>query len=180
MKRFRNTLFVISVSIVHGHAWKPKPLADKGIYSSKTIERISNHEYNSDFENSCKESVNAIGRGGGNDNKKEDSKSTMAASVFNLVNNVAGAGILTLSAGMAAGTGWIPAIAICAGLGTIGSHCFAIIGEACEMTGESDFKVIYHEIFAQARLIFSLCAKHFLHCHHRVSGDALSVKIQSM
>mmetsp|Transcript_16565 Transcript_16565/g.21559 ORF Transcript_16565/g.21559 Transcript_16565/m.21559 type:complete len:118 (+) Transcript_16565:65-418(+) len=34
-----------------------------------------------------------------------EGKSSMAASIFNLVNNVAGAGILTLSSGVAKGTG---------------------------------------------------------------------------
>jgi hypothetical protein len=63
------------------------------------------------------------------------------SSVFNLVNNVAGAGILTLAAGMTTGTGWIPSIFICIVLGLIGSHTFSIVGDACEMTGESDFKV---------------------------------------
>ena len=71
---------------------------------------------------------------------KETTKSSIPASVFNLVNNVAGAGILTLSAGMAAGTGWIPAMIICAILGAIGSHTFCIIGDACELTGQTDFK----------------------------------------
>lgn len=68
-------------------------------------------------------------------------KASIPASIFNLVNNVAGAGILTLSSGMATGTGWIPAIIICAILGLLSSHTFSIIGEACELTGEVDFKV---------------------------------------
>lgn len=41
--------------------------------------------------------------GGAQDDLAE---SSVTASVFNLVNNVAGAGLLTLSAGMAKGTGW--------------------------------------------------------------------------
>jgi amino acid permease len=69
--------------------------------------------------------------------------STAAAFVFNLVNNVAGAGMLTLSAGMASGSGWIPAILICVGLGALSAHTFCIIGEACELTGEKDFKGIW-------------------------------------
>lgn len=81
-----------------------------------------------------------ISRGGAA--KKEDQGgSSILASVFNLVNNVAGAGILTLSAGMAGGTGWVPAISICTILGAISAHCFAIIGESCELTGEKTFKV---------------------------------------
>jgi len=67
--------------------------------------------------------------------------STIAASVFNLVNNVAGAGILALSAGQAAGSGWIPSIAICALLGVISTHTFIIIGQACDIADQQDFKV---------------------------------------
>jgi sodium-coupled neutral amino acid transporter 11 len=72
-----------------------------------------------------------------------EGKASIVSSVFNLVNNVAGAGILTLSSGMAPGTGWIPAMAICAVLGGISGHCFSIVGEACEMTGEPDFKGLW-------------------------------------
>ena len=73
-------------------------------------------------------------------------KASIPASIFNLVNNVAGAGILTLSSGMATGTGWIPAIFICAILGLLSAHTFSIIGEACELTGEVDFKVCVYNI----------------------------------
>lgn len=82
--------------------------------------------------------VPQVSRGG---EQKDQGKASIAASVFNLVNNVAGAGILTLSAGMAGGTGWIPAISICTILGVISAHCFSIIGESCELTGEKTFKV---------------------------------------
>lgn len=87
-------------------------------------------------------------RGGGGNKKKafvpkkiEGGDASVPASVFNLVNNVAGAGILTLSAGMAGGTGWVPAVLVCTVLGLISSHTFKIIGKACELTGEVDFKV---------------------------------------
>ena len=127
MKSFRLHLFFLFFTVgtsVHGNTWRPRSLAEKVTGDSRSLEETT-------------PIITAISRGG----DKEDSKSTIAASVFNLVNNIAGAGILTLSAGMAAGTGWIPAIIICAFLGTISSHCFAIIGEACELTGEKDFKV---------------------------------------
>jgi amino acid permease len=52
-----------------------------------------------------------------------------------------GAGILALSAGQAAGTGWIPSILICAGLGALSAHSFSIVGTACEELGQQDFKV---------------------------------------
>lgn len=86
----------------------------------------------------------SIQRGGGGkaaDASDEKAGASMAASIFNLVNNVAGAGILTLAAGKASGTGWIPAVAIVAFLGWASSTTFRMIAKACELTGENDFKV---------------------------------------
>ena len=80
-------------------------------------------------------------RGGGAATDNTEASSTMMESIFNLVNNVAGAGILTLAAGKAKGTGWIPSIVICAVLGFLSSHTFSIIGEDCEMMNENNFKV---------------------------------------
>lgn len=82
------------------------------------------------------------------DADNDGGQSTIASSVFTLVNNVAGAGILTLSAGMAPGggsgnTGYATAVIICAVLGLLSGHCFAIVGEACEMTDQADFKGLW-------------------------------------
>jgi DNA polymerase elongation subunit (family B) len=66
---------------------------------------------------------------------------TMLSSIFNLVNNVAGAGILTLPSGQAAGTGYIPAIFIAVTLGCTSAHTFILIGKACQLTQEYNFKV---------------------------------------
>ena len=63
--------------------------------------------------------------------------------MFNLVNNVAGAGLLTLAAGMAKGTGWTPALLTCAVLGIASAHTFNLIGESCRLTGEMDFKGLW-------------------------------------
>lgn len=68
--------------------------------------------------------------------------STIPASVFNLVNNVAGAGLLTLAAGKASSNvGWIPAILIASSLAALSAHTFTLIGRACEITGEKNFPV---------------------------------------
>jgi hypothetical protein len=71
-------------------------------------------------------------------------------SVFNLVNNVAGAGILTLAAGKATGTGWIPSILIGASLAAVSAHTFTLIGKACDMSGEKDFavSVLYVNVYS--------------------------------
>ena len=80
--------------------------------------------------------------------KNTDTGATILSSVFNLVNNVAGAGILTLSSGMI-GTGWIPALLICALLGLLSAHCFAIVGQACELTKETSFKGLWKTTIGQ-------------------------------
>lgn len=59
------------------------------------------------------------------------------------MNNVAGAGILTLPAGMGAGTGLVPALVLTAILGLVSAHTFERIGEAAELTGEMTFKGIW-------------------------------------
>eukprot|EP00539_Tryblionella_compressa_P013802 CAMPEP_0178817138 /NCGR_PEP_ID=MMETSP0746-20121128/1727_1 /TAXON_ID=913974 /ORGANISM="Nitzschia punctata, Strain CCMP561" /LENGTH=489 /DNA_ID=CAMNT_0020478213 /DNA_START=71 /DNA_END=1540 /DNA_ORIENTATION=- len=78
-----------------------------------------------------------------------EGKASILSSVFNLVNNVAGAGILTLASGMSPGTGWVPAMMICAILGALSGHCFAIVGEACELTGEEDFKGLWRRTIGE-------------------------------
>jgi hypothetical protein len=138
MKRLNTILLVLLVSATTASGWKPKSFlgAKPAMNYGSSIELASLDIGSGSVEEPL---VETISRGGGN--KAEEGKATIIGSVFNLVNNVAGAGILTLSAGMATGTGWIPAMLICAFLGTIGGHCFKIIGEACELTGEADFKV---------------------------------------
>ena len=113
------------------------------------LDSDSNKRGNRYDEATLHSTVLAIRRGGASAGRQQENsddeataeKSTIASSVFNLVNNVAGAGILTLAAGMAPGTGWIPALFICATLGLLSGHTFSLIGEACELTGEEDFKV---------------------------------------
>lgn len=126
------------VTIATGSHWQPKSPSQRGRLDNngqknKLTSQLSYHE----SDEKLTSVLDGLDRGGG----AEDGKATIAASVFNLVNNVAGAGILTLSAAMASGTGWFPAIAICAILGAMSAHCFSMIGTACELTGEGDFKV---------------------------------------
>ena len=60
--------------------------------------------------------------------------SGILTTAFQIINNVAGAGILTLSAGMAAGIGWVPAIVVCIALGCVSGFTFYLLGEACALT----------------------------------------------
>ena len=101
-----------------------------------------------------------------------EGKASIVSSVFNLVNNVAGAGILTLSSGMAPGTGWIPAMVICAVLGGLSGHCFSIVGEACEMTGEPDFKGLWKRTIGEksAYIVDAIIAVMCIACSIIYSG----------
>lgn len=89
---------------------------------------------------------------GGSQEAEMEGKASFCASIFNLVNNVAGAGMLTLPAGMAmgSGTGYIPAVTICAAMGVLASHTFACLGKTCEMTGERDFKGLWGRTFGES------------------------------
>ena len=75
--------------------------------------------------------------------EKSDGKASIRTSIFNLANNVAGAGILTLAAGKASGTGWVPSILTCIALAFCSAHTFILIGKACELTGEKTFKGLW-------------------------------------
>jgi amino acid permease len=68
---------------------------------------------------------------------------SVGTTVLQIVNNVAGAGILTLAAGMAGGVGSIPAAALCLALGLISGFSFYLIGAACEATGQTSFKGLW-------------------------------------
>jgi hypothetical protein len=137
MKSATNLAFLLAVlasgSNVGASQWGPKSSFQRGGRSALNSVSLLKAE-------GAKETSVLSPRGGGSD---EEGKATITASVFNLVNNVAGAGILTLSAAMASGSGWIPAVSICAILGALSGHSFSIIGEACELTGEADFKVSF-------------------------------------
>jgi amino acid permease len=68
--------------------------------------------------------------------------STILATVVNIFNNVAGAGILTLSYGMR-GVGMVPAIATCSAVGAISGFTFYTIGAACEFASAKSFKELW-------------------------------------
>ena len=70
-------------------------------------------------------------------------ETSASGTVLQIVNNVAGAGILALSAGMAGGVGSVPAMILCLGLGVISGFTFYLIGSACEMTGQTTFKGLW-------------------------------------
>ena len=60
------------------------------------------------------------------------SGTTIAGTVANIFNNVAGAGILTLAYGMR-GVGWVPAMVTCVTVGAISGWTFYLVGTACQV-----------------------------------------------
>ena len=80
--------------------------------------------------------------GSDSDHNAKGGSSSIKASIFNLSNNVAGAGMLTLAAAMAnSGTGYVPAVLVVGVLSLISGRTFAAIGRCCEVTGQTSFKV---------------------------------------
>lgn len=113
------------------------------------------------------------------------SGATILTSIFNLSNNVAGAGILTLAAGKASGnTGWIPSIMICTILAFVSAHTFGLIGRSCELTGEETFKGLWASAFGKptAWVVDSMV---FIQCffvsiiYTGLLGDIFSALMQS-
>mmetsp|Transcript_16570 Transcript_16570/g.24854 ORF Transcript_16570/g.24854 Transcript_16570/m.24854 type:complete len:528 (+) Transcript_16570:271-1854(+) len=86
------------------------------------------------------------------ENRAKGDKASFATSVFNLTNNVAGSGLLTLSAGKASGaTGWLPSICLCGLLAILSAMTFIMIGRTCELTGEKTFKGLWSQAFGSRR-----------------------------
>lgn len=68
--------------------------------------------------------------------------STIPATVLQICNNVAGAGILTLSYSMR-GVGWAPAMLTCLSMGVLSGFTFYLVGAACERVGAKSFKELW-------------------------------------
>ena len=96
--------------------------------------------------------------------------------VLQIVNNVAGAGILTLSAGMTGGVGSVPAALLCLALGAISGVTFHLIGASCELTKQTSFKVSSHCPSALSRhgtrMFVAFQQPCSAHCPGRVSGQS--------
>ena len=90
----------------------------------------------------------SIAQGGGG--SADEGTALLVPSIFNLVNNVAGAGLLTLSYGMSKGTGWVSSILLCCVLGAISCHTFILIGDCCSMLNERDFKGVWSRTISES------------------------------
>jgi len=117
--------------------------------------------------------------------KEDEGKSSVTTTIFNLANNVAGAGILTLAAGKASGTGWIPSILTCMALAFMSAHTFILIGKACEMTGEKTFKGLWAGAFGE-RTSWIVDSMVFIQCflvsiiYTGLLGDIFSALLKSL
>jgi len=61
-------------------------------------------------------------------------------SVFNIMKNMIGSGVLGLPSGLALGTGVFPAVVIASVLGAICGYAFSNIGRVCSVTGQKTWK----------------------------------------
>ena len=84
--------------------------------------------------------VQGGGAAGGGDGVA--ARAELDGAVFNLVNNVAGCGFLTLSSGMA-GSGFVPSVAVLAALGAISCFTFLALGEECAAYGATDLRGLW-------------------------------------
>lgn len=84
----------------------------------------------------------AVDKAASLDNQKPTTSagSSVASSVANLSKNIVGAGVLSLSSGLARGTGIVPACLIVTAMAGLSSCMFLAIGSACSTTKQSTFK----------------------------------------
>ena len=72
----------------------------------------------------------------------EPAGSTIFATVLQIFNNVAGAGILTLAYGCR-GVGWIPAALTCLTIGALSGYTFYLVGVSCDKVGATSFNDLW-------------------------------------
>lgn len=141
----RLSLFILFLSIISSNA------SQGAVYSRKTSS-VAQRKFTNPKRRVERASVvldvGAVGNQKRNAVTESTGKASILTSVFNLANNVAGAGILTLAAGKASGTGWVPSILTCVTLAFCSAHTFVLIGKACEMTGERTFKGLWSKAFS--------------------------------
>lgn len=91
----------------------------------------------------------------------------MLQTTFNLVKNLAGAGVLSLPSGVAAGTGLVPAVVITTGLGLYSGWTFSKLGEMCARNMTLTFPELGEKVsgkgFAKACAI-AITIKTFFSC----------------
>mmetsp|Transcript_6173 Transcript_6173/g.17582 ORF Transcript_6173/g.17582 Transcript_6173/m.17582 type:complete len:543 (+) Transcript_6173:126-1754(+) len=94
---------------------------------------------------------------------KDDGGASITNSIFNLANNVAGAGLLTLPAGVV-GTGWIPSIGLCLVVAAVSSHTFTLVGKSCALTGKNSFKDLWTYAFGSDKSAWIVDTMVFVQC----------------
>ena len=128
-----------------------KPLLSSDSNSPSQCEyfELSGHDEDNTVDNEYGHSENRTFSSRTPHHSHSSGKSSFMTSFFNLANNVAGVGLLTLSAAKAhSETGWIPSIVICCSLAYASARTFVLIGKACELTGEQTFKGLWSRAFS--------------------------------
>lgn len=119
-------------------------------------------------------------RGGG---KLVVREAAIGGAIFNLVNNVAGCGFLTLSSGMA-GTGVAPAVGMVSALGLVSCWTFLWLGEGCLRYGVSDVRSLWAAAVSE-ETAWAVDASVGLFCgaaaviYHGIVGDVFAPLVAS-
>lgn len=98
---------------------------------------------------------------------KGNEGATASQTMFNLVKNIVGAGVLSLPSGIAAGTGLVPAILITVVLGLYSAWTFSKIGEMCDRNDAFTFTQLGEKVRGKgfAKILGLTCTiKTFFSC----------------
>lgn len=101
------------------------------------------------------------------DNQSTGHQTTGAQTMFNLIKNIVGAGVLSLPSGVAAGTGIVPAILITTILGMYSAWTFSKLGEMCHRNDAYTFAELGEKVRGKgfAKLMTLTCTiKTFFTC----------------
>uniref|UniRef100_A0A7S2I5E6 Amino acid transporter transmembrane domain-containing protein n=1 Tax=Helicotheca tamesis TaxID=374047 RepID=A0A7S2I5E6_9STRA len=138
----------------------PKFSAPQNRRQSSNTNRVDSQERSIDTEDAINHTSSLAtpllsAEEGGSERREEaggGGKATILVSIFNLANNVAGSGMLTLSSGKASGsgTGWIPSVLLVCLLASAACHTFSLLGRSCELTGSRTFRDLWVAAFGQS------------------------------
>ena len=130
MRCFSIQLLLLSVFAVECDGFTPKSIAVKPVHETDiTPARGKTVQFTS------KDVMIPLNEGG--------SKLSMKAAIFNLVKGIAGAGVLSLPAGVAAfgdaRSAVIPAVVLASIAGAVSGYNFSLIGRLCALTGATSY-----------------------------------------
>eukprot|EP00957_Ditylum_brightwellii_P074412 5653658-Ditylum_brightwellii.AAC.1 len=139
---FENSSWSENIGAVEENGNQPfDGITDNNTSDSLSDPLLSSHP-KSDDNDGAEVEIHAGRIGGGGEG---GGKASIIVSIFNLANNVAGSGMLTLSSGKASGsgTGWVPSVLLVFLLAYAACHTFTLIGKSCEITGSRTFRDLW-------------------------------------